>query len=558
MKTKTLQRIEVIGIVISLLFNLLPFIIPDKITQFNAFIISCVGIILVEIITIRFMQFVPSEQLIKLSEFFDLFEFKVNLDEIDLTESVVYKLCKEFTSDFKDKMDQLIKKEVVAKDEDISDLCRDMVKNLKHDALATVVVSETLEDWETQKGKEYLRECVSAAKRIDGKFTRIFIIEDNYEVSPSLYKLLTQQKNGGINTLIAYKKDLEEHKVEELDFGIWDNKILVTVHKSPITKRNTITYFLDKEYVERKSKEIMLNLQKPNLCKNFDGFLLDLKRPINVSWERVLIDESKIIPPIAPSKEELDLYKKIVQRYCNNGKIKKCLILGQTPQLIELMAGLGYEIDMIDCALSHSRLSKYEITCNPVNWLDFQGKTKYDVIIGDLVTNNLAIWQYYIFFENMAKNIAPDGALILRIMGKFFDPTKDMDIRFNSTILSLEDYLIKNRISEIDLRILMLHILKFFHKHCYDPKKKSFNTKEWNKNLEDYISKNKKDNIDYSMLMHNYDFEITSLSSEELKGYYNDFFENVACEPCDTKDYAELYNNFYRIFCWKKRNINNR
>jgi hypothetical protein len=75
-----------------------------------------------------------------------------------------------------------------------------------------------------------MSEARQAAQRIKD-FTRVFIIADPRDLDkPSLLEQIKLDKQAGIQVYLCNLEDIQG-KVEELDFGIWDDEYICMVHE---------------------------------------------------------------------------------------------------------------------------------------------------------------------------------------------------------------------------------------------------------------------------------------------------------------------------------------
>lgn len=99
-------------------------------------------------------------------------------------------------------------------------------RNLQRSGFCTFLTS--IELWDT--ASVYMSEARQAAQRIKD-FTRVFIIADPRDLDkPSLLEQIKLDKQAGIQVYLCNLEDIQG-KVEELDFGIWDDEYICMVHE---------------------------------------------------------------------------------------------------------------------------------------------------------------------------------------------------------------------------------------------------------------------------------------------------------------------------------------
>jgi|GEM_PF-5233135 len=146
-----------------------------------------------------------------------------------------------------------------------------------------------------------------------------------------------------------------------------------------------------------------------------------ISKKIQKVWREYARDYAKIPAPFVPSKEHIKIYQKIINRFAPQAL--HGLILGCTPRIRDLMAGLKIRTTILDfnndMIQGMTQLCKYpereKIKIGLWTEADKYFYSKhFDVIIGHAVTNNLQNrQQYQRFFRAMKKILSPNGILIL-------------------------------------------------------------------------------------------------------------------------------------------------
>lgn len=127
-------------------------------------------------------------------------------------------------------------------------------------------------------------------------------------------------------------------------------------------------------------------------------------------------------PPFRPSKEEVEIYKKEIQRI---SKVKHVLVLGSTPELRDLAASL--ELDQYVVADQSEKMlttmSELLHVANPreeiwikENWTTLSLKRGFfDAIIGDLVLRQLLPEEQSAFLSTVKKLLTQEGVFVTRV-----------------------------------------------------------------------------------------------------------------------------------------------
>lgn len=140
-------------------------------------------------------------------------------------------------------------------------------------------------------------------------------------------------------------------------------------------------------------------------------------------------------PPLVPSKKRLKTFARILKAIRKKSG-NKALLLGATPSLRDLLAEMKFDVTLIDFSpnmiFAMTKLRKTESKERKIvgNWLEASRiiEDKFDVIIGDVVTNNLvSIKNYPKFFYEMEKLLKPQGELILCVVGNFKNKKMSID-----------------------------------------------------------------------------------------------------------------------------------
>lgn len=556
-QAQKMLKFEIISFICSLTVLLLPLAFPNSVRFQESVTYALLVYIIISFIIIRFKIPNISEGLTKLHLFFEISKKDFNFEKIDLSDDLVRRLSEKILDDFNSKLVQAAIKKFTIQHPTISEIGLRMVDDLNKSGFATLIVSETLNDWHTDNGEKAQEICDKALKRMKsrgGDFTRVFIVEDNYEFTPLLHKMLEEQHIKGYNVLIAYKDKLKKIGLpSDYEIAIWDKKYFITVQKLNLERKRQIDFDLNPEITMRKHDELVPKFKDKSISISYEKFLSNIREPFTKKriWEEILRDNELLIPPMTPSKSDLSKYRKLILE-SNNISFKRCLVLGQTPELVGLMIDLNFSnIDVIDFVDTENRLKDFDRKINRItcNWLEYDPKKKkYDFIIGDQVTNNLAIWQYHLFFSRMSSLLSKKGSLILRVAGNYCNGNSLLDINFEEIMNKLigeysdRNSLIKNISSYKKLKLRYL-----FSSEAYDNKNKSCDTAKWNEKLDDYVDSNKLDSSLYDRFKYDLEKKSTSITGEEFDAQYKGYFTRDD-EVIPSNEDDELDRNFYRFY----------
>jgi len=146
-------------------------------------------------------------------------------------------------------------------------------------------------------------------------------------------------------------------------------------------------------------------------------------------WKEIALFWSKLKPPLRPSKGEIKIYQKFIQEVLHFSKTKhpQILLLGATPELRESLAKLNYFLTLIDInplmikamtSLLKVKRRKEKIIVD--DWLKFNLKEKFDLILGDHIFSNIPYSKYPKLFLNIKRHLKEEGFFITNIHLKVF------------------------------------------------------------------------------------------------------------------------------------------
>ncbi|MBW2978040.1 class I SAM-dependent methyltransferase [Candidatus Woesearchaeota archaeon] len=127
----------------------------------------------------------------------------------------------------------------------------------------------------------------------------------------------------------------------------------------------------------------------------------------------------------APIKEELEIYKKFLRQTIVGDKNPRVLVLGVTPELVDLAVSLGCETVVVDISkkliekmravMKYRDSPKLHIVHG--DWLKMDkilNTNSFNAIIGDASLNNIPAKKYPAVLKNISKLLKKNGSLIVR------------------------------------------------------------------------------------------------------------------------------------------------
>lgn len=123
-------------------------------------------------------------------------------------------------------------------------------------------------------------------------------------------------------------------------------------------------------------------------------------------------------PPSRPSNDEVQQYKKWIEAQ----NPKNALVLGATPELLDVLSELNISTDIIDineemvsAMMEIAEPSKVSRNITISNWLDMPYENNsFDVILGDAVIQNVPFESREAMIEQIHRVLSPNGAYINR------------------------------------------------------------------------------------------------------------------------------------------------
>ncbi len=147
-------------------------------------------------------------------------------------------------------------------------------------------------------------------------------------------------------------------------------------------------------------------------------------------------------PPSRPSIQEVKTYHKWLKSYAP--KSKKALVLGATPELLDILSEEHIESDLIDInkemvqamtAITKDPAAKRGVTIG--NWLEMPFKDNtYDLVLGDAVVPNVPYESRHQFIREIKRILKPDGLFLNRA---FNAPAKKPYDSINEILLNFRE-----------------------------------------------------------------------------------------------------------------------
>lgn len=442
----------------------------------------------------------------------------------------------------------------------VPDISLDIINSIKICGFATVVIGLTDDLFYDPRGKKYLETCYLAAKRINGKFTRLFIYDSFLDITPNVYGVMEEHHNNCIRTLAVSKNQLKHHNIDpNSDFGLWDNKVLMQVTRDSGSNERVLNTTLN----VHPSNIIRINEAKDTMSEmikyadSWVEFNKKLCKPVNEKeWSTLTQRVCDYPPPAIPSDKDVDKMLKLPELTCEESK--RVLVLGYTKKIVDKLISikmskqLDYDICVLDAGAYQPR-SEYGDQVNLIqgNWLNWKPTDgmKYDVIFGDDVLLNLSIWQYSLFFKNISALIADRGALVLRTSAMFEDYYTFQDIEtVHAQLVDIYDRLEDK--NDIQKHIFTLVWPLFHSETFYNPDTKDFSISDWDFWLDKHHPLYKNN----GRFKFHLNLRMTSPAFKDIIDYSKTWFEHS--KTVDVDNYVEYdndVNKFYKILHFVKK-----
>jgi len=453
---------------------------------------------------------------------------------------------------------------------DVPDLCIQLAGRDGARAFTTIVLDETRRFPQTDAEGQFLECCREKGKKIGRNFTEVFIIRDNISVTQEVYELMEKHHHAGMNVVVVTADEVRRAGNEpDVELGIWDQRH-VTIMKKYTSESGThrvTEVHVDTSRVAEDVRKSDNYLSAGAL--DYNRFKEKMCEPINTRpWTILLAENSALARALEPSARDVENMWSWATTQVDDPR--RVLVLGRTTSIIDYLSevyltnktGDGVEtkrvdilkpavdeptVDILDGAAYGSRLSS-NIVVHPGNWLTWSnpdGVTRYDVIMGDDPINDLGLWQYHLFFRNMASLLNPKGVLVMRAIAKYREPATALP-QFESVVAELDAI----GGSLIPPMMIYLRLIPMFHgKDFYDPRGCCFDLSEWNRMLS----------VRHANLIEKLTFpvtvKVTSVPLVKLQEYSDSWFSLGELRATDSEylGHNEGTEDFYRILPFAKK-----
>ncbi len=419
---------------------------------------------------------------------------------------------------------------------DIIPLSLEVIHSLREAGFATVLVGETSWIFKSPLGQSYLEACYDAAARIES-FVRLFITGASDQITPRMYDLIEEHHDNGVSVFAITEETIREHNLPVVDFGLWDRRYLMVIH--PIPGEETAANLEvqvgghQAEFYQRLSEDLTA------LATPWSQFKQDLCRPLNPSWSSVLPSRAGHPIPVGPSDYDVEVIWSLSSESLG-GSSARVLVLGYTAKLVDFFVAKGCQVTVLDIGYYSPHYGEDPVRFIQGNWLTWRGDEEppFDAIVGDDAINNLASWQYHLFFRNVASLLKPRGVLAMRAHCQY-EPLEGLPT-FEETFSALRDAEEKGTLNKQFVYVKTWPM--FLSADFYDARSQTFDMREWDRRVSEL-------GTTHSALKLGYPLKQSCLEYTELVEYARPWFNVSGAVPVD-QGYASLderFNSLYRI-----------
>lgn len=179
----------------------------------------------------------------------------VSISNMDMSDPIVVHQANVLLNQFAIQLGGLQRKDFILEVELDTRLRLEILANLKSRAFATWVKSKVEQCWEQPQWNAYRSACYDAAKRIPGGFTRVFVFDGPWDVTPGIEKLIVEHIDEKVKTYAVLKCDLRKSGLDpDDDFAFWDEEWLATVIHAETAQHEVRFRKSDKLMAEYKRK----------------------------------------------------------------------------------------------------------------------------------------------------------------------------------------------------------------------------------------------------------------------------------------------------------------
>jgi SAM-dependent methyltransferase len=158
-------------------------------------------------------------------------------------------------------------------------------------------------------------------------------------------------------------------------------------------------------------------------------------RKVRSSWAgKKVYDWANYLVPARPSPSELEIVEQYLRRLIKTTQTVRVAILGSTVEFRSLCHRYRAEVTVVEFSRRHYQILSLQPmrftgkeTLREEDWRTMHSRTKYDLILGDLVLNVVARDDITKILRNLGRSLAEGGYCLLRTWVRTVD--KKYDIR---------------------------------------------------------------------------------------------------------------------------------
>ena len=157
-------------------------------------------------------------------------------------------------------------------------------------------------------------------------------------------------------------------------------------------------------------------------------------RKVRSSWAGNKVNDwANYLPPARPSRSEVAIVDRYVDRLRRTRKSLRVAILGSTVEFRSLCHRRGADVTVIEFSREHYRIlsrqpmkHRGQETLREEDWRKMKTDRKYDLILGDLVLNVVARRDIAHVLRNIGRSLVRDGVCLLRTWVRRNDRRHDL------------------------------------------------------------------------------------------------------------------------------------
>lgn len=415
----------------------------------------------------------------------------LKLGDIDLDDPVIRYHSTTVTQVFLDEIVRLGRKDLQLTFELNSDLRLRMVDHLQKSAFATLVVSALAHLWESSAWEAYRKACNQAARRLNGGFTRVFVIQDEADLTPRVDDLLLEHMRNKYDVRVARKDDLRARGVEpESDFGLWDDRWVTTlfVPEHPIGAGDYRARYMGYAEVLAHHRLLAEAITRASIpAKEFlntvhTALNAGRTRP-NMYWAQQSIHDEVI----RRDPRFLDMMERNL-----GGGGGRILVIGSTAAILGKIRdlGLGPQTDVLDFFRHPSDLqaicsdASIGVRHTGLPELAAMKKGTYRAALSAGLFNHLTRWQIRYCARALKQVLQPEAVAL--VLGVIRDDETVGETLLDEGAIQTALHRLPTVTSPIRPSAQFLHVLDILlQSGAYDPRRATLDTGKWN----DLVSK---------------------------------------------------------------------